>query len=355
MKLPTYHLFQTVVIAFAMMLNSSVAMPQDDRERSLAKDLFVAEQILLYQRDTGGWPKNIDMTRPLSQDERTQILHDKQRRDDSTIDNGATTGEMRLLARVYQQTHDPRYREAFLRGMAYLLDGQYANGGWPQFWPEKKGYHGQITFNDDAMVNTLRLLRDVRSQQPPFQGELTDRKLRRRIGKAFDKGIECLLNTQIVCDGQLTVWCQQHDSITLQPVGARTFELPAYCSQESAAIVQLLMELPRPDRRVKRAVAGAMRWLDAHKLTGFRVEHAPLRGSDQRDTRLVKDPTAPPLWARYYDLEHAEPFVCDRDGVPRRRLEEIDYERRNGYAWYGTRPARLYPLYQRWSEKHGVK
>ena len=138
--------------------------------------------------------------------------------------------------------------------------------------------------------------------------------------------------------------------MTLQPVGARSFELAAYCTQESAAIVQLLMELPRPDRRVRRAVTGAMRWLDAHKLTGYRVERATLPGTGQRDTRLISDSTAPPLWARYYDLEHALPLFCDRDGVPRRQLEEIGYERRNGYAWYGTRPARLYPLYQQWRE-----
>lgn len=356
MKFPEAHRLLCAVVLLVLPRGTDVAAqaPNDRQPRQLAEDCRIAEQILLYQRDTGGWPKNFDMARPLSEDERATILHDKPRTDDSTIDNGATTGEIRFLARVYQQTHDPRYLEAVRRGLYYLLSGQYAHGGWPQFWPEKKGYHAQVTFNDDAMVNTLRLLRDVHRRQPPFQGDIAGRKLRRRSAKAFDKGIECILNTQIVCDGQLTVWCQQHDSITLQPVGARSFELPSYCSQESAAIVQLLMELPHPNRRVKRAVTGAMLWLDEHKLTGCRVEHTGQPGTDQQDTRLVEDPSAPPLWARFYDLEQAQPFFCDRDGIPRRRLEQIGHERRNGYAWYGTRPARLYPLFQEWAKKHRV-
>ena len=47
----------------------------------------VGDQILLWQRITGGWPKNIDMARPLSESERAAVLSDKTRIDDSTIDN----------------------------------------------------------------------------------------------------------------------------------------------------------------------------------------------------------------------------------------------------------------------------
>lgn len=35
-----------------------------------AQDTKVADQILLYQRITGGWPKNIDMSLPLSEAEK---------------------------------------------------------------------------------------------------------------------------------------------------------------------------------------------------------------------------------------------------------------------------------------------
>ena len=106
---------------------------------------------------------------------------------------------------------------------------------------------------------------------------------------------------------------------------------------ESASIVRLLMSLPDPDKRVKKAVHAAMKWFDTYKLTGLRIVHTGHWGSPNRDTKLVSDPNGSPLWARYYDLKYCEPFVCDRDGIPRRHLEQIGTERRNGYSWYNGR------------------
>ena len=312
----------------------------------------VGNQLLLYQRVTGGWPKNIDMARPLSSDEEAQLLIDKEKPDDSTTDNDATNIQMMFLARLYQNTKDSRYREAFRKGVEYLLSGQYENGGWPQFWPEMHGYQIHITYNDDAMVNTLKLFRDMMAQKEPYQGDLTDQALRKRMAEAFDKGIDCILATQIVKDGVPTVWCQQHDRETFEPAPARAFELPSYCSMESVSLTRLLMELPNPDDRVKKAVHAAMRWFDKYKLTGYKIVRVGSRGSYDQDTRLEKDPHAEPIWARFYDLDYCEPFVCDRDGVPRRHLYQIGSERRNGYSWYNTLAASLYPLYEKWAEKY---
>ena len=214
----------------------------------------IGDQLLLFQRVTGGWPKNIDMARALSDEEKEQILGDRQKRNDSTTDNAATTLQMDFLARLYQATHDKRYRDAFRRAVDYLLSGQYENGGWPQFWPEMRDYQIHITYNDNAMVHTLRMLRDMAARQEPYQGDLTEAKQRRRMTAAFDNGIECILATQIKTNGRLTVWCQQHDRETLLPAAARAYELPSYCSMESAGIIELLMELPAPDDRVKRAI-----------------------------------------------------------------------------------------------------
>ena len=106
-------------------------------------------------------------------------------------------------------------------------------------------------------------------------------------------------------------------------------------------------ELPNPDERVKKAVHAAMRWFDKYKLTGYKEIRKGYKGSPDQDRYLVKDANAKPMWARYYDLEYCEPYVCDRDGVPRRHLEQIGSERRNGYSWYGDRPASLYKKYEK--------
>ena len=312
----------------------------------------IGDQVLLYQRVTGGWPKNINMSRPLTNEERVQVLRDKERRDDSTTDNGATNMQMLYLAKLYQATQVERYKEGVLKAVEYLLSGQYENGGWPQFWPEMHGYQMHITYNDDAMVNTMNLLRAVAQQKDPYQG-LADEALRQRCMKAFDKGVECILRTQMHNkEGRLTVWCQQHYRDNYEPAPARAYELPSYCPMESASITKLLMSLPNPDERVKQAVHAAMAWFDKYKLTGLRIQRTGPWASMDGDTKLVEDADAEPIWGRYYDLKYCEPYVCDRDGLPRRRLEDIGHERRNGYAWFGSRPAELYPTYDKWADRY---
>lgn len=353
-------LVKTAFIALIcnFIVNDAMAAPKRDYElRRTDKEFFttpeaarIGEQVLAYQRVTGGWPKNIDMCRPHTPEELAEIKTQRDRRNDSTTDNNATTTQMTFLARLYQATGDTRYRDAFLAGVEYLLSGQYPNGGWPQFWPDPQGYQIHITFNDGAMANTLTLLRDIFEQREPYGGNLTDETLRTRLRTAFEKGIDCILATQIRVDGQPTVWCQQHDRETFVPAPARSYELPSFCSAESSQIVGLLMQLPDPDKRIKEAVHGAMAWFEANKLMGYRLERTGRPKSPESDTRLVADPAAGPLWGRFYDLEKCEIYVCDRDGIPRKSLEEIGHERRNGYSWYNDNPLSLYPVYDKWAD-----
>ena len=314
---------------------------------------MIGDNLLLYQRVTGGWQKNIDMTRELTASQRDSIAADKGRRDDSTIDNDATTIQMHFLARLYQATGEKRFGDGFNRALEYLLSGQYAAGGWPQFWPDNEGYQVHVTYNDDAMTNTLKLFNDIVNGREPYQGTLVDEAMRTRLKNSFYRGIECILATQIVVDGEPTVWCQQHDHITYEPAPARSYELPSFCSQESAAIVEVLMSIPNPDESIKRAIHGAMKWFDRYKLENIALERTGRRGDPDYDVRVVERAGAGPLWARFYDLENCKPFFCDRDGVPRERMDQIGTERRFGYSWYNDRPAMLYPLYEAWKAANG--
>jgi PelA/Pel-15E family pectate lyase len=323
----------------------------DDAFFRTAEARRVGDALLLYQRVTGGWPKNIDMTKPLTSAERAQLKQDKERRDDSTIDNGATSTQLQFLARLYRQTHADRYRSAFRRGVEYLLSGQYDNGGWRAVLARSAWLSGTHHLQRRCHQQHAGAAQRHRHGQGTFDGNLTGPRLRGKAASAFAKGIDCILKTQIRVDGQPTVWCQQHDRDTYLPASARAFELVSYCSQESAGLLRLLMSLPQPDARVKAAIHGGMQWLDDHKITGYRYIHLRKDTLGQM-TRLEPDTTAPALWARYYDIDHGEPFVCDRDGIPRRHLSEIGTERRNGYAWYGTTPAALYKLYDKWAARH---
>lgn len=332
--------------------NDQVLQQKDSAFFLSAEARRVGEQLLLYQRDTGGWPKNVNMVRPLTSEQQDSVRRQKVRLDDSTIDNKATTMQMTFLARLFQQTHDNRYRESFRKAMAFLFSGQYDNGGWPQFWPKNHHYQVHITYNDNAMVNVLKLLRDVMNGSEPYGNGLVDSQMRERTATAFNKGIDCILATQIVVNGEPAIWCQQHDAVTLQPAKARAYELPSLCAMESAHLVIMLMQIPTPDERIVRAVNGAMKWYDEHMITGYRLEHFWANG--KQDVRIVRDDDAGPLWARFYDLEKGEPFFCDRDGKPKRRLEDIGYERRTGYAWYNDKPKELYSMYEMWAEKNRI-
>ncbi len=312
----------------------------------------IGDQVLTFQRVTGGWPKNVDMESPMSVEELAKVAADSARVDDSTTDNMATTTQITFLARLYKATGDERYRDSFRKGLEYLLSGQYANGGWPQFWPGPKRYQIHITYNDGAMANTMELIRNVADGGAPYDAAgLIDDGMRARLRDSFRRGIECVLATQIMIDGEPTVWCQQHDRETFAPAEARAYELPSFCTAESARLVDLLMRLPNPDDRVKRAVHGAMRWFDDHKLMGYTIERTGENKSPTANTRLVANPQAGALWGRFYDLDSCKIFVCDRDGVPRRSLEEIGRERRNGYSWYNDYPAFLYETYDEWADR----
>ena len=95
-----------------MAFSSAMAqqMPRRNALRETNNEFFKTEearrignQVLAFQRCTGGWPKNIEMTQKMSNEELAQVLKEKSRRNDSTIDNGATTMQMIYLARLYRR------------------------------------------------------------------------------------------------------------------------------------------------------------------------------------------------------------------------------------------------------------
>lgn len=316
----------------------------------------VLADILSWQNPNGGWWKAYDATttRPATVEDKPGIKGD----DDSiwhkvsTIDNGATYSEVAILARAYRVTKDDRYKQAFDRGLAYLLEMQYPNGGWPQRYPLQDNYGAHITFNDDAMINVMLRLRDIADGKSPDYAFVTSEQ-RQKARQAVDRGVECILNAQIKVDGKLTAWCQQHDAKTLAPAYARAYELPSICSSESAAITNFLMDLPNPSNRVKQSIEAAIAWFQAAKIENKKVEK--LTGPQYeggRDVRLVDAPGSA-VWARFYDLETGKPFFCDRDGVKKASMDEVSHERKVGYAWYGVRPVKTLEKYAKWKAKNG--
>lgn len=310
----------------------------------------IADNVRLYQRRTGGWPKNIDMARPLGEEDRARVAADKAQTD-STLDNGATWTELRYLATVVEATREERFKASFLEGLDFLFGAQYANGGWPQFYPLLDDYTRRITFNDLAMIGAMTLLGDVAEGRPPFR--FVDTVRRERAAEAVARGLRVVLATQIRVRGRPTGWCAQYDEETLEPRGARTYEHPSIDSRETAAILRYLMRIPDPGPAIVAAVEGAEAWLRDARLSGLRLEkRADPSAPRGYDVVVVEDPSAPPLWARFYEIGTNQPIFSGRDGVVKRRLSEIEHERRTGYGWLGTWPKDVLETeYREWKKR----
>lgn len=324
---------------------------------------LVAENVLISQKEMGGWAKNQPYHHPFSDSLKTYYLRTKNE-EGGTFDNGATITELRFLAKVYDRLKDERYKEAFEKGIKYILTAQYDNGGWPQFFPVKGAknerlldktvpYSMHITYNDNAMVNVMQFLKEIYSENEAFVSLKIDDLTRQKVKLAFDKGVGCILKTQIVMHGEPTVWCAQHDEKTFVPANARAYELASFSGSESAGIVLLLMNIDHPPAEIVSAVNGSAKWFAAHAIKGIKVERSMKEG--KRDTYVAEDKNAPQIWARFYDLESEKPYFCDRDGIKRKTLAEIGDERRNGYSWYTYAPQRVLDIYPQWQKKWATK
>ncbi len=331
---------------------------ESDTQGKQATDA-VAEMMLLYQRKNGGWPKHfqdikVDYFRKLSEKDLKELRSGYRDGMDATIDNEATTKEIKYLVKAFKKTNNPKYLSAAAKGIDYLLEAQYDNGGWPQFYPDFSSYRNEVTFNDNAMVNVLNVLQDVTEGKNDL--DAIPAKYKFKCEKAVKKGISCILKTQILQKKTLTAWCAQYTPVSLLPAPARKFELVSISGSESVGIIRFLMRQDNPSAEIKAAVISAVQWFEKVKIAGYDfVNIKTNKEVSGRDRVLVADSNSI-IWARFYDTRTNKPFFCGRDGIARGSVAEIENERRIGYAWYGKWPAKLLETeYPQWVAKWVTK
>jgi PelA/Pel-15E family pectate lyase len=313
----------------------------------------IADQVVLYQKDNGGWEKNIDFALMLTKSEKEELIRKKSETNETTIDNRTTYTQARYLAKVItaslQKSTPPnnfeQYKAAFTKALDFLLAMQYENGGFPQYYPPKKGYYTHITINDDAMIGVMELLRDISQRKAAFLFVGDER--RAKATREVVKGLDLILKMQVTVDGRKTVWAQQYDEVTLKPAWARKYEPPCLTAGESVGVVRFLMqEKPSPD--ITAAIESAVEWYKKNQLNGIRW----MRTDGQN--AVVKDKSAPPIWARFYQIETMKPIFLGRDSIIRYDVSEIEAERRNGYGWYVSAPNKLLnDDYPKWRTRLG--
>jgi len=317
--------------------------------------LHIADNILLFQRNNGGWPKNYDMQAILTPQQTDSLIKTKEMVH-TTFDNQTTYTHIDYLAQVYLQTSMVKYRDAALKGIEFMLKAQYPNGGWPQYYPiEANNYSSHITFNDGAYLGVMETLKKILDQNPMFA--FVDENLRKRVRIAFDKGVDCILKCQIVSKGRLTAWGQQYNEFDLKPAWARAYEMPAITNGESAEIVLFLMSFDHPDPKMINAVQAAVKWFSESTIYHTRVKtiQAPPETSKWKTTTIdrvvVIDSMAPPIWTRFYEIETEKPLFSDRSSKLFYTMAEVSRERRSGYGWYTYAPREVLEKYPEWQKK----
>lgn len=315
----------------------------------------IADNMLLFQKTNGGWPKNYDFFAILTPEQKSLVKAGKNLTN-TTFDNGCTYTQIAALAIAYKATGIEKYKTACLKGLDFVLQAQYKNGGWPQFYPiEKNNYSSHITYNDDAMLGVMQLLKDILDGEPQYA--LVDAKLRTKLKVAYNKGLDCIVKTQINDAGKPTAWCQQYDEVTLQPAWARKFEPPCICNKESASLVEFLMSIDHPSKEIIDAIQNAVVWFDESIIhnTTVKTIPAPKKLTPYKisvsDRVVVIDSSAPPIWTRYYELKTHRPMFCNRDSKVVYSLAEVARERRDGYGWYNYEPQKVLKIYPKWQQK----
>ena len=75
-----------------------------------------------------------------------------------------------------------------------------------------------------------------------------------------------MLATQIVESGRRTVWCQQHDALTLNRLRPAITRCRRKVAAESAELMMFLMEQPESSPEIVAAVDAAAAWIEETQI-----------------------------------------------------------------------------------------
>ena len=284
----------------------------------------IADRVVEWQSSAGAWTKGIDYSRPPAGGEPADVWSR------GTFDNEATSAELRFLARVIAANDPERarpWRAAFLRGLAYVFDSQYPNGGFPQVYPLAGSYHDAITYNDSAMLRALAILRDVAERKAGLRVRAGGAKGRGREAPAAGRRLHPRHPDQDSgrpAHGVVPA-ARCADGTALR---GRNFEPIAASASESASICQFLISLPEATPAVSSALDDAIAWFERVALHDVEWHRPNVSGNG-----LIAVPGAAPLWARFYEIGTDKPIFGDRDRTIHYNVTELSSERRLGYQW----------------------
>jgi hypothetical protein len=245
------------------------------------------------QSKCGGWRYLVDVE-GLSRDAELPRPENS-----GVFDDNTTQGTLTFLINLDKAVDEPWLDKSIERGLDFVVEAQYDNGGWPQIYPLAGGYHDYYTFNDNVINDCIRLMLLAHEQY----GDDT------YLESALAGGDFIVLSQG---DPPQAGWAQQYN-MDMEPAWARSFEPPGICSAVTARNIRTLIDLYvySGEERYLQPIEEAVDWLE--------------------DSRLEDGG-----WARFYEIGTNTPIFGDRDGEVHYDINEISEERRSGYGWLGS-------------------
>ncbi|MBD3274296.1 MAG: hypothetical protein GF372_03240, partial [Candidatus Marinimicrobia bacterium] len=267
-----------------------------DEEKYLnyAKDAALA--LCWGQRQEGGWDHRVDVSH------RTGAPSEISRHSGRcTFDDEITQGAIMFLMALDTVLNESWLNESIELGMAFMIESQFENGGWPQWYPLRGGYHDYYTFNDGAINDNIRLMMHAYRQygNPEYL-------------KSAEAGGEFIIQSQ--WKAPQSGWAQQYNH-DLEPAWARRFEPPGICSLVTGRNIHTLIELYllTDDDKYLEPIPAAIRWLENSQI-----------GDEQ--------------WARLYEVGSNKPIYGDREDGNKifYDYQAISERERTSYGWQGS-------------------
>jgi len=245
------------------------------------------------QRQQGGWNHRVDVSHL-----RPDSTKPERASGSGTFDDNITQGALAFLMNLDSELDEDWLTESIELGLDFMLESQFENGAWPQWYPLTGGYHDYYTFNDNSINDCIRLM--IQAHRIYGKEEYIE---------SARRGGDFIILSRIAAPQ--TGWAQQY-SHDMKPAWARKFEPLAVCTAVTSRNIRTLVDLYlyTKDEKYLKPIPEAIEWLENAKL-----------GEN--------------LWARFYELETNTPIYGDRDGTVHYTLEEISEERRSGYSWQG--------------------
>ena len=219
----------------------------------------------------------------------------------ATFDDAVSTSCAGFLLRCWLAGKDAEVKSALDKAIAFVLESQYENGGWPQRYPlmydhpfrGRADYTSFVTLNDDVVPDCIAFLESCR-EASAMDG----------LDEPIDRARKLMVKLQQ--PAPLAGWADQYTPADLKPAHARSYEPRSVNTGTTVRTINLLLEYYRKtgDTTFLEGIPAALDFLESMRLPDDQVA---VWGRPARDSGAFLVP-------RFIDPDTGRPLYVHRVG-----------------------------------------